>query len=253
MTAFPPEAKTDVTRTLGAGVIARRDDPAKLLMPKSRYRRPSLSLPGGAKFEWPTGTEGIRISGAATIAQHRYFDDNKLVIQVTHRDERRIVMTGQFSGKTGAKNFRQLLDIVTALQPKTGKILSVPGVFMRSQKVAVADYEFEHPQDDKTDSFNYTITFIYLGVGDKIAGVKTVTPKTSLNPKGTTGKARGTTPRVFRVHTGARTLRAVAKIVYGDPNRWRLLWQKNGKVLSALGTQEKLQTKILPLGLSLKY
>jgi hypothetical protein len=211
---------------------------------------------GSREFVWPGGTEGISISGSSTVAEHKYLDDNKLVVQVTHRDSRRIVLTGQFSGKTGAANIRELLDVLVAIQPPGGKELSIPGVFMRAQKVAVADYTFDHAEGDSTDSFAYTISFIHLGVGTKIPNVKTVKFSTPLNPKSSTVKIveRGKGQRVFTVRDNARSLRVIADIVYGDSNRWNDIYQKNSRQLWAVAVPAHI-TPItpLPLGMKLNY
>lgn len=251
---FPPAPKTDITAGLKKGVLGEAD-PARLVVPKGRYAQPKFECPGGTpSFIWPGGTEGVHISGSASIAEHRYIGDNKLIVDVTHRDARRISLSGMFSGSTAAHNVGQLLDVITAVQPRTGKLLTVPGVFVKVQKVAVESYDFEHQEDDRTDSFTYTINFIEFGVGAKVPKLTEVISRISLNPKGTAAPEKGKTQRVFIVHSGARTLRAVAKLVYGDANRWQDIYHKNGKVLNSLNASPaKLPTTILTLGLKLKY
>lgn len=252
MTQFPPMA-TDVFAGVKAGVVVNPEDTAKMLVSRGRFRQPSLSA-AGRVFIWPGGTEGIKISGQATVAEHRYFDENKVVIQVVHRDSRRIVMTGMFSGATASANWRDLLDIITAEQPPNGKLLSVPGVFLKAQRVAVADYEFDHNEDDRTDSFTYSVNFHFLGVGSKLKQAKTISFTRGLLPVSGAKPDRGKSERVFIVRDGAGTLRAVAKIVYGNANRWREIYNKNSKVLNTLNVQlHVLPTKPLPHGLRLKY
>lgn len=255
MSSSPPLASSDLAAEFPAGVLVNASDPAKLLVRQARFFQPTLALPnGGRSFRWPAGTEGIKISGSASISEHKYFDDNKVVVKVTHRDSRRIVLSGMFSGTTAQANVRELLDVITAEQPPSGKILTVPGVFLRAQKVAVADYDFDHSEDDRTDSFAYTVTFTFLGVGDKVKSVKKLAATSSMRTKSGQAPERGKKERVFVVRDGASTLRAIAGKVYRNPNRWREIYNKNRTVLNSLNVQLfQLPTKPLPPGLRLFY
>lgn len=252
--AFPPTIGEPVEGNLPAGVFGRTEDTAKYVVERSRFQRPTLSIPNGPSFEWPNGVEGIRIAGQIGNARHKYIGDNADVVQVMHRDSRTIEMSGQFSGVTGSENIRDLLAVVTAVSGTGYWLLKLPAGVLptKEQQVNIEAYDFDHPQDDRMDSWDYTITFILIGVGKKLKSKKVIASPT--NPITKTGKDKGTGQRIFTIHAGARTLRAVAKLVYGNPERWREIYDKNTKVLNSLGIPFNiLPTKILPLGLKLHY
>lgn len=235
------------------GVYTGGTETHKFLIPKRRIEKPTLAIVGGDQFVWEAGLEGVRISGNATIAEHRYLGDNAVVGFVTHRDTGRIELSGQFSGKTGATNVRDLRQIIMAVTPKGGKILTLPNrVFIKQQFVIVENYDFVHAQDDRTDSFDYTVSFLLIGVGKKTRSTKKVRPPS--NPTSRKAKPKGKATRVFVTKNGASTLRAVAKIVYGNPDRWREIYNKNLKVLKSLHIPlHTLPTKVLPYGIRLHY
>lgn len=233
------------------GVYGRAEDPAKFLVKLGRFVRPTLSIVGGDEFSWPLGVEGIVISGSATLAEHKYIGDNAIIVQIMHLDDRRVNMTGMFPGVTGAKNVRALLAIIQAETPKGGKVLDLPGVFPKAQFVAIESYNFTHPEEEHTDSWQYDITFRFVGVGKKIKQAKTIKPVG--NPTSKKAPA-GKGSRVFVVKSGYRTLRAISRKVYGNANAWNSIYQKNKKVLNSLNvTPAQLPTKTLPLGLRLEY
>lgn len=253
MSALPPVIDNFLGKgDKSKGFYETQNDPAKLLISSTRYERPTLRA-GNLKFEWPLGVEGITISGQPTLAEHRYIGDNDIVLDVTHLDDQRIVLTGMFPGLTGTQNMEDLLRVIRAPQPSPGKVLVLPRiVFSNELIVAVADYNFDHPEDDRTGSWTYSITFRRLA-----AGRKTSTPRRAtspVNPKpGVKGKPRGKSSRVFTVHAGANTLRAIAKLVYGDSKRWNEIYNKNVAVLKKIGPLYTIPTKRLPLGLKLHY
>lgn len=254
MSQFPPT----INNFLGKGVqrpgfFENTNDPAKLLVSPKRYERPVLRS-GSLKFEWPLGVEGITFSGQATLAEHTYIGDNDIVLDVTHLDNQRIVLTGMFPGLTGTNNMEDLLKVIRAPQPKPGKVLVLPRiVFSNEIVVAVDSYEFGHPEDDRSNSWTYSITLRRLSTGRVTNKVKTVTAP--VNPRTNKGQAkpRGKSSRVFTVHSGGNTLRAAAKLVYGNANRWREIYDKNTNVLKKIAPLYSIPTKRLPLGLKLYY
>lgn len=251
MTAFPPVIKNSIGENIDrVGVFGATVDPAKFLIEIRRFERPKLSIPGGGEFIWPLGIEGARIYGTASIAEHLYIGDNSAVMKVMHRDNRRIEMSGMFPGLTGASNMRDLLEIITAGGPDEGKVLTLPGLFPKDQLVMVESYEFGHPEDDRTQSWTYAITFRRQGVSGKVHRQPVIN-----NPKNPTAKKKATkTGRVFTVRNNARTLRAIAKIVYKNIQRWDEIYNKNQKALNKLGVSlHQLPTKPLPLGMKLHY
>lgn len=247
MTAFPPTIQTPF------GTLAQPNtDPAKYLISRSKFVRPSIrAAPNGPEFEWPMGTEGLRFSGQVGIAQHLYLGDNAPVVQVVHRDARLIELSGIFIGRTGAQNIRDLMEVITAPIPQGYWILRLPAAILpKEQTVAVESYEFDHPEDDRNDSFAYNVSLVRTGVGNVIAGEGI----SSGNSVGNTvvGSARGESNKTFTTRAGADTLRLVATYAYGDPNQWRQVYDKNKILLSKLDTPlAVLQYKQLDRGLKL--
>jgi hypothetical protein len=252
MSAKPPVIGDSVGESRPGGFFGRTTDTAKYVVDPSRFERPRLSIVNGDEFEWPVGTEGVRIHGSASLAMHKYLGDNAVVVQVTHRDERHLEMSGEFPGITGAKNMRDLLEIIQADTPDDGKILTLPGVFPKQQFVVIEDYDFSHDKDDRLDSWNYTVNFVKSGVGKKIVRGKVVA--SPVNPITSKKGNRGTSGRVFTTRAGASTLRQVAQNVYSNSNRWRDIYDLNTAKLDALGIPTYLlPTKPLPLGMKLGY
>jgi hypothetical protein len=259
-TPHPPEIDFDarIGATLDPGIFVRSRDSAKYVIGRARFQRPTLSVPKGDTFEWPNGVEGLRIQGSIGNARHKYIGDNADVVQVMHRDSRTIEMSGMFTGITASANVRALMAVITAVSPTGYWILSLPpggdkGVITQTQQVNIDNYEFDHAWDDRTDSWNYTITFIRVGIGKKITPPKNVTTSPK-NPGTTRTTPRGTPSRVFTIHAGGRTLRAAAQLVYHNPERWKEIYNKNLKVLNSLNIPlHILPTKNLPLGLKLHY
>lgn len=253
--AHPPVIDESIGETRPAGVFTYREDSAKYLVQRRRFQRPSLRVPPkGPRYEWPVGVEGIVISGNPGLATHNYLGDNAPVVQITHRDARRIEMTGMLPGETGSENMRDLLEVITAVPPLGYWILVLPsGILIKEQQVVIESYNFAHPEDNRMDDWNYSIVLIKTGVGNKINNPKKTT--SPVNPVGSkTNPPKGTGSRIFTTKNGANTLRAVAKIVYGNPARWREIYNKNTKLLNSLNVPIiDLQYKRLPYGLKLHY
>lgn len=252
--AFPPVIGKDIGEGSPPGVFGRTEDSAKYVVERRRFQRPTLEVPGGPSFEWPNGVEGFHVVGQVGNARHKYIGDNADVVKVMHRDSRTLEMSGQFSGRTASQNVRDLLDVITAVSPRGYWTLTLPSGVLptREQLVNIDSYDFDHPWDDRTDSWNYTVSFIRIGVGKGLKKKKIIASPT--NPTSKRAKPKGTATRTFTIHAGARTLRAAAKLVYGNPDRWREIYNKNLTALNKLGIPlNVLPTKNLPLGLKLKY
>lgn len=247
---FPPTIDEDIGGSISrAGVFGRSDDPAKYLIARRRFERPTLSIPDGLMFEWPLGTEGLRVTGNATLVEHLYVGDNATVLQITHLDNRRIEMSGMFPGLTGSENMRELLAVIVAESPDVGKVLSLPGIFIQNQLVVADTYDFDHPQDDRNDSWNYTVTFRRQGTRGKVTRKQVITSPQNPN---TTKPNKGSTSYTFTVKTGARTLRAIAQLVLKNADLWREIYDLNQKALNKLDTPlYKMPTKPLPIGMKL--
>lgn len=256
MSSFPPTISSPIGSDQRAGVFGRTKDPARYVIGRSRFQRPILSVPNGPSFEWPNGIEGLRVAGQVGNARHKYIGDNAEVVQVMHRDARTIEMSGMFTGITAEISVRDLLSVITAVSPTGYWILTLLGskLTLNQQHVNIDNYEFTHEADDRTDSWNYNITFIRVGIGAKPKPKPTVKPPA--NPITKTGKpgTKGKGPRTFTIRAGARTLRAVAQVVFHNPERWKEIYNLNVKALNGLNIPlHTLPTKNLPLGLKLYY
>ena len=255
MAAYPPVIRDSLGENRPPGIFNDAGDTAKYLIERRRFERASLRVPPkGPRYEWPIGVEGMGISGSPGLAIHNYLGDNAPSVQVVHRDARRFEMRGILPGNTGSENMRGLLDVITAVAPLGYWILSLPAtIFTKEQQVVIENYTFDHPEGDFTGSWTYTISFIRTGVGAKKSKPKTT--GSPVNPVGSTAKPKkGKTNRIFTTKNGANTLRAVAKIVYGNPSRWREIYNKNRKLLSSLNLPlAQLQYKRLPYGMKLNY
>lgn len=259
MSKFPPQIKETVGNEITrAGRFGRTTDPAKYLVERRRFDRPVLSVPGGPEFEWPLGIEGVRIHGGATLAEHHYIGDDAVSLRVMHLDDRRLELTGMFPGLTGIGNVNDLLNVITAEAPDDAKLLSLPGINSFAAYVAVENYDFVHPEDDRTDSFTYTVTFRYTGRSTKRV-IRIPVIVGPVNPTTRKIKPKGKSTRIYTVKAGHRTLRSVASAVYKNPDRWREIYNKNEKALQTLQHIDvytplhQMPTKPLPLGMKLNY
>ena len=97
------------------------------------------------------------------------------------------------------------------------------------------------------------VTGTGTGVGKTVKGTKKI--KSPVNPTGSKkNPPKGNTTRIFITKNGANTLRAVAKIVYGNAARWKEIYNKNTQVLKSLNVPlTDLQYKRLPYGMKLHY
>ena len=255
MAEFPPVIGEPIGEHRPPGVFLSKNDTTKYLIQRRRFERPTLRIPPkGPKYEWPVGVEGITVSGNPGLAVHNYLGDNAPVVQIIHRDARRFEMTGIMPGDTGTENMRGLLTVIETVAPLGYWILAMPtSVFLKEQQVVIENYNFAHPEEDETGSWNYTISFIRTGIGAKRKPPKTT--GSPVNPIGSTKKPpKGKSNRTFTTKSGGNTLRAVAKLMYGNAERWREIYNKNKKVLNSLNVPlAQLQYKRLPYGLKLNY
>jgi hypothetical protein len=226
----------------------RREDSAAYVVKLNTFERPRILIPGGEKYEFPLPTEGFRLTGSAQLAMHHYIGDNAVEVQVIHNDESHIEISGVLPGNTGDKNMSALRDILVKDTPRQGKILSLPGIFPKQQMVVVENYEFSHPEDERTDSIFYTISFVRIGTGKKVqrADVKQPTPNPHSTKSPISTKPKKKQPfgqRIFVIHDGARTLRAMASVVFHNADKWRLIYDRNHIFID----KEKLAQYRIPL------
>ena len=216
-------------------------DPAKYLLPDSqlRYARPRLTS-GDKEFIWPVGTEAFRHSGQAVLGIRKYIGDNAADVHVVHKDEAHIELTGTFPGLKSVPAMIALKDVITSQTPERGKILTLPGVFEEVKYVAVESYEFNHDEDDRTHSITYTISFIVMGTGYDVGSrkVQTPTPQPGASTRpGETAKRPPSAPnRTFTTTHAVNTLPLVAKVVYGNPDKWPKLLELNSVMFKGAPT-----------------
>lgn len=237
------------------GVFEVKGDSAKFLVALRRFKRPRLRAPNGDSFVWPQGTEGVLISGQAKLGVKAYIGDDRVDVQVIHRDEARVEMSGSFMGETAPVNFQALRALIISNYPQSGLLLDIPDVFQFEHHVYVESYEFDHPEDSNEEDFTYRVVFVDTGKTRKrLPSAKSIRPPT--NPKTTKGK--GKSANYVRVKDGMRTLRGISKKVYRDANKWKTLYTKNKKALNDVMAADgiplaKLPTKPLPIGLKIYY
>lgn len=251
-TAYPPLSDEPIA-SRKKGLYGFGTDAAAYVIKLQRFVRPRIFIPGKAGFTWPLGTEGLRLYGSAALGIHRYIDDNAVVVDVMHRDEARIEMTGLFPGSTGVHNMLALRDVLVQAVPDEGFRLNLPKIFPNTQYVKMENYEFNlAEQDARTGSISYTVTFVRVGVGSKIPIGKTIGPPQ--NP--THHRPRGSSSRRFTVTTKYRTLRAIATKVYHNSAKWSHLYDLNFLLLQPYGLATGmvgLATHPLPLGIKIRY
>jgi hypothetical protein len=239
-------------------------DPAKYLIPDGqlRYARPRLTS-GTKEFVWPVGTESFRHSGQATVGIRKYIGDNAADVHVVHKDEAHIELTGVFPGLKSVDSMIALKDVITAQTPERGKILTLPGIFEEMKYVAVESYEFNHDQDDRTHSIDYSIQFVIMGTGQDVAKRKAGTPApqpgASVKPKPPAGKGTGTRPssepnRTYTMTGTTNTLPLMAKVVYGDPDKWPRIVEMNATYFKSVDQpMHALPFSVFGVGTKLKY
>jgi hypothetical protein len=171
----------------------------------------------------------LRQSGSATLAIHHYIGDNDADVQVIHKDESRIEMTGTFPGIKGVDSMAALRLVIRDDTEAGGKILFLPGILDRIQYVVVENYDFVHGADDRTHSWDYTVSFIRTGAGRRIPDPHgrpaPPNPRRRVKPK-------GKPLRSIRAAAYRRTFRQIAKEVYGDQNKWTYLADLNMTLIS---------------------
>jgi hypothetical protein len=229
-------------------------DPARYLIPDAnlRHDRPSL-VSGDDVFVFPIGVEGFRRSGQALLGIHHYIGGDEADVQVIHLDEARIELSGMFPGTSAVDNMIELTSLIKKRTPEKGKLLYLPGVFERIQYVNVENYDFSHDADDRTHSVTYTISFIRTGLGDTFpdnTGIPPL-PNPAVSTDGNKGKA---THRRMTITAKRRTLRAVARDAYKNPNLWQRVLNLNKTRIHKLAPnvpKHRLPYHRFPLGTKL--
>jgi hypothetical protein len=250
---IPPLIDDPIGAGSPPGIFESKSDSAKFIVQLRRFRRPRVrKLSTGDGFVWPGGSEGVTISGSAKLGIHTYIGDGNADVQVVHRNEGRIEMSGRFLGKTAAANVRLLKNILTQTYLNTGLKLDLPGIFTYEHDVFCENYEFVHEESEISQDWTYRIVFVDAAHSKKrIPPAHAVRPPP--NPRGT---KKGTPPAYLVVKDGMRTLRAISKKAFGNVNKWHLLYDANRKTLDQIMADKHiafalLPTTLLPLGLKI--
>jgi hypothetical protein len=200
-------------------------------------------------FVFPMPVEGFNRNGAALLGLHRPIGGTNASGVVIHREEGRIALRGTFPGTTSVQTMDDCIEILTAPSPDPGLTLYAPGVFELEEYLLPENWDFNHDPEDRTHSIDYTITFVRTGQGKRVKDKQGVAPAPQPGRKTV---PYGQPTKYFVVADGARTLRAVANIVYGDPNKWQQIVNLNRGQLAifmrsiALNKAGNLPTHTLP-------
>jgi hypothetical protein len=220
----------------------RGQDPARYLIYPGTINAPGRHTPGNLRharpylvnghrlYAFPIGVEGFRRSGQAQLGLRHFLGDNTVDGVTMHYEEARITLSGMFPGTTAQQNMVECINMLRSHTKERGLILYAPGVFNREQFVLPENWDFSHDADDRTHSIDYTITFVRIGEGKRAKDPKGTPPPRNPTAK---RKPKGKPERIFTVRQGVRTLRGIAKVVYGDPTKWPQIVQLNRSQLSS--------------------
>jgi hypothetical protein len=248
-TEKPPLSTAVRHGTLQAGLPV--EDTAKYLLdPDDDFARPYLAIPGGAAFVWPVGVEGFELQDQAELGRHKYLGEIELDVDVIHKAETTITLSGTFPGWTSVENMQALRGVFFADTPERGKILHLPGILPNLQYVVAERGSFTHAQDERTQDIAYALTLVKVGTGKRVSS-GTTRPNAG---QGTAARGRGT--RKFRVTANVNTLRKIAYKVFRNGARWTELYavKANAKWFDKRNiSSHRVPDYRLPLGTVIYY
>lgn len=229
-----------------------------ILAPGANFLRPWISVPGGRAFVWPLGVEGFSLSIDPQLGIHKYIGDNAVKVDVIHKGEEHVSMSGSFPGVTSIGAFRALRDMVYADTPERGKILYIPHLFTYTQRVVIASARFDHGQEDRGTDLTYDLELVRLGPGTAVSENQLIEPEPQgaigAKTSGAKGASGAGTHRPFRVNGTYNTLRKIASLKLGNSNKWKVLYDKNQGVFRKLAIPTyQVPDKRLPLGTVIYY
>lgn len=194
-----------------------------VLDPDDDFARPYLAIPGGRAFIWPLGTQGFDIAEDAALGRHKYLGEIELDVDVTHKAETTITLSGVFPGWTSVENMNALRQIFYADTPAKGKILHLPGIMPNLQYVVGENIRHSHAREDRTMDIEYTLSLVKVGTGKKSPNVGPTQPD-----EGRMGGARGRGTRTFKSNAKFNTLRKISNKVFGTEKMWVDLYAIKG-------------------------
>lgn len=200
------------------------EDTAKYMrVPDDDFSRPYIAVPGGIAFIWPLGVEGFEMTIAAELGKHKYLGEIELDVDITHKAEKNIVLSGVFPGWTSVDNMLALERVFNADTPERGKILHLPGILPNLQYVVCQDGRFSHAEEDRTRDLAYSFTCVKVGLG-KPGPVTSSAQSTVSSEAPTDAEPRGSLTRQASAQPGQNTLRQFARTFLGNANLWTTLY-----------------------------
>lgn len=221
------------------GFSVTRGDTARFL--RNDFAKPYLAVPGGSRFTWPVGVEGFEVNEDAEIAKHKYLGDLDLDVDVTHRGEETIVMTGTFPGWSSTKHMNALRAVFRAPSPQSGKVLSLPLILPTVAYVVCQSLRCTHATDDRTQDIEYTLTMSKVGSSAAGRGLASSSAGSSSPLPGAGGSGvQPTAPGLGSSGTvtttdNLNTLRKVAEATMGDDGWWGGFYNSNKSYFDGLG------------------
>jgi hypothetical protein len=230
-----------------------KDSAQYLIDPDDDFARPYLAIPGTKRaYIWPLGIEGFELQDQAQLGRHKYLGEIELDVDVLHRAETLITLSGTFPGWTSVENMNALRAIFYANTPERGKILHLPGILPNLQYVVAETETFRHEQDERTMDMTYSFSCVKVGTGKKAPWVGPTQP----NQRHVIRTRRGRGAKIFVVTAKVNSLRKIAAKVYGSEKRWGDLYaiDKNSKWFQARNIPTHLVPDYrLPPGLKVSY
>jgi hypothetical protein len=244
--------KPPLSPAASRGALRSVETAKYLVEPDEDFQRPYLAIPGvNVAYVWPLGIEGFELSVETELGIHKYIGEADLDVDITHKGQKDIVMTGLFPGHTSVSNMRALEAVYEADTPERGKILHLPGVLPKLQYVMGRSMRFSHAQDDWTTDIAYEISFVRVGVGIAAPNATSAQLDSGTAPASST-LGRGS--RSFITNAATRTLLSVARVVFNNSNQWTELYVANANYFSQRGIPMfQIPTYLLPVGLTLYY
>lgn len=214
------------------------------------HARPYI-VNGVKMFVFPVGTEGFRRSGQATLGLHRYLGSDAVDGRTMHYEEGRIELRGTFPGITSQQCKVDAIHVLTSVAPRSGMILYVPGVFDREQFVLPETWDFNHTEDDRTHSIDFTISFVKISTGKMLNDPRGTPPPPQPIRKTV---PRGKASRTFRAKDGARSFQTIATLVYNNSGLWAKLAEMNQALIRKAGVaQHQVPSHRWPIGTAIHY
>jgi hypothetical protein len=208
-----------------SGVGDPQDTAVYLVRPGVNFIRPWLAIRNGPAFQWPLGMEGFTLTIDPTLGIHKFVGDNAVTVDVIHRGEEHITLSGNFPGSSAPALIRALRDLVYQGAPDEGKILFLPEVMRFAQRVQVVHAEFSRTEENRGRDASYSIEFVRLGQLNSLT--KSIVPVIS-SPQVVTGKTAKST-RSVSADAKHNTLRKIALWKLNDARKWRTVYDANQK------------------------